>query len=659
MAKVQIVAHDSLRDELLDFLQDRGVIHITDLRSKVEGEDEGSEGESRADPRRAERIRRLTETLSRLQFAIDYLAPFEPKKGGFLSSLAGGSKVVIPPDQYERITSPEGAEELLRVADRCHQLSSEISRLEGRLSRIRADREGLQVWRNLDAPIELLEDTERTVIRVGSVPAQTFQEMISELSGALPFHHVELINTSGAESYVIVAFLKEAEGEVSPILAKYGFSPASFPRESGRIPDILAELDREEEEVNRRIEEIRAELAGMAGVRPKLMALYDHLHNELQKLRVQELFLETERAFILEGWVKERDLERFREELTSKFSEVDVFAFEPSPEDEPPVAIENMKLVEPFQVVTNLYGLPKYREVDPTPLIAPFFAFFLGLCLTDAGYGITLILLSMLGIKLFGRGRGARQLMGVLALSGVMAVVAGLLMGGFFGMKPPSPFNRLMIIDPSTPEGQTKFLYASWAIGLLQVWVGFLIKLVLSLKGRNFKSAFRADLPWVIMIPAMVMLLPSTLRRIGLTLLLICSAWLIALSDTESKSIAARIGNGFFNWYGISGVFGDILSYSRLFALGLATGIIAQVVNTMAKMVSGIPGIGPVAMVGMLIGGHLFNIGINTLGGFIHTARLQFVEYFTKFFEGGGEPFRPFSKERRYTVVLRLEELTA
>jgi len=159
------------------------------------------------------------------------------------------------------------------------------------------------------------------------------------------------------------------------------------------------------------------------------------------------------------------------------------------------------------------------------------------------------------------------------------------------------------------------------------------------------------------MIPAAVMLLPGNLRKVGLTLFVICSVWIIALSDTESKGIAGKIGNGFFNWYGISGVFGDVLSYSRLFALGLATGIIAQVVNTIAKMISGVPGLGPVLMIGVLIGGHLFNIVINALGGFIHTARLQFVEYFTKFFEGGGEPFRPFAKENRYVVVMDLESL--
>jgi len=650
MSKVQIIAHNSLRDEIVGYLHKKGVIHITNLRERAEEAEE-----VKPDPERSQQIRELTETLSRIQFAIDYLGQFEEKKGGLLSF--SGGKLIFSPAQYAEITSPESLPRWREIADRCYELSGEVNRLESQLSRINADRSNLQIWWNLDVPIESLRDTEKVAVRVGSIPSVAYQEMISELEEATPYHHIEMVNSTGTEAYFVLTFLKEEEPIVNPILAKYGFTPASFPRDSGMVSEILSELNEEEKRIREREEEIASEAKELSRHRSELMALYDHLSQNLQKLQVQESFLETRHVFMVEGWVREKDLEDFREDLIGRFKEIDIYAFDPAPDEEPPVAIENNRLVEPFQMVTNLYGMPRYREIDPTPLFAPFFAFFFGICLTDAGYGLTLILLSVLALKLFAKGRGARQLMGILLLSGVMTVVAGMLTGGFFGLKMPEPFSKLMVVDPSTPEGQKKFLYISWGIGVVQVWVGFLIKFLLSLRDRKFKDAFRADLPWVVMIPAAVMLLPGNLRKIGLTLFVICSVWIIALSDTESKSIVGKIGNGFFNWYGISGVFGDVLSYSRLFALGLATGIIAHVVNTIAKMISGVPGLGPVLMIGVLIGGHLFNIVINALGGFIHTARLQFVEYFTKFFEGGGEPFRPFARENRYVVVMDLESL--
>jgi V/A-type H+-transporting ATPase subunit I len=650
MSKLQIIAHDSLREEVIGYLHEKGVIHITDLRESAEESEE-----VKPDPERAEQIRKLTETLSRLQFAIDYLAQFERKKGG-LFSFSGG-KIIFSPERYREITSSESLPGWLEIADRCYQLSNEIVRLENQLSRIGNERANLQIWYKLDAPIESLRDTERVAIRVGSVPAAAYQEMLSELGDTTPYHHVDPINITRSEAYFVLSFLKEEEATVNPILAKYGFTPATFPRDAGRVSEILSELEEEEREIESRQEEIASEASTLLQHRPELMAVYDHLYERLQRLQVQESFLETRHVFMVEGWVKEKDLDSFREDLTGRFKEIEIYAFEPDPDEEPPVVIENNRLVEPFQMVTNLYGMPRYKEVDPTPLFAPFFAFFFGVCLTDAGYGLVVILLSVLVLKLFAMGKGARQLTKILLISGVMTVVAGLLTGGFFGLHMPEPFSKLMVVDPTTPEGQKRFLYISWGIGIVQVWIGFVIKFLLGLREGRYREAFRADLPWVIMIPAAVLLLPEGLRKIGLTLFVVCSVWIIALSDTESKSIAGKIGNGFFNWYGISGVFGDVLSYSRLFALGLATGIIAQVVNTIAGMVSGVPGLGPVLMVGILIGGHLFNIVINALGGFIHTARLQFVEYFTKFFEGGGEPFTPFAKESKYIVVMDLETL--
>ncbi|HID56929.1 TPA: V-type ATP synthase subunit I [Candidatus Poribacteria bacterium] len=650
MSKVQIIAHNSLRDEIVGYLHEKGIIHITNLREKVE---EAEEIES--DPERPQRIRELTEILSRIQFAIDYLGQFEERKGG-LFSFSGG-KLLLSPDRYAEIISSEALPKWREIADRCYELSGEVNRLESQLSRINADRAGLQVWWNLDVPIERLRDTDKVAVRVGSIPSMAYQDMASELEETTPYHHLETINLTGTEAYFVLTFLKEEEPNINPILAKYGFPPASFPRDSGRISEILSELDEEERGIREREEEIASEAKGFLKHRSDLMALHDHLSQELERLQVQESFLETRHVFMIEGWVREKDLEGFREDLAGRFKEIEIYAFDPAPDEEPPIAIENNKLVEPFQMVTNLYGMPRYREIDPTPFFAPFFAFFFGICLTDAGYGLVVILLSILGLKLFAKGRGARQLMGILLLSGVMTIVTGLLTGGFFGMHMPSPFSKLIIVDPTTPEGQKKFLYISWGIGVVQVWIGFLIKFLLSVRDRKFNEAFRSDLPWVVMIPAAVMLLPGDLRKVGLTLFVICSVWIIALSDVESKSIVGKIGNGFFNWYGISGVFGDVLSYSRLFALGLATGIIAQVVNTIAKMISGVPGLGPVLMVGVLIGGHLFNIVINALGGFIHTARLQFVEYFTKFFEGGGESFRPFARESKYVVVMDLESL--
>ena len=206
------------------------------------------------------------------------------------------------------------------------------------------------------------------------------------------------------------------------------------------------------------------------------------------------------------------------------------------------------------------------------------------------------------------------------------------------------------------------FLKAILAIGFIQVWFGFFVKLYIDFKERDLKAAFLDELPWVVamtLIGVMVVMVfvkaPTSAMYVPAAITLLCWIVILLFAGRESSNPVARLGTGGFELYTkITGTFGDVLSYLRLFALGLATGIIASVVNTMAMMMWG-SSVGKVVAIGILIGGHIFNLVINALGGFIHTARLQFVEFFTKFYEGGGEEFKPFEREHTYIKVVDLE----
>jgi V/A-type H+-transporting ATPase subunit I len=313
-------------------------------------------------------------------------------------------------------------------------------------------------------------------------------------------------------------------------------------------------------------------------------------------------------------------------------------------------------------MVTRLYGIPNYREIDPTPLIAPFFAFFFGICLTDAGYGIVVALVAFFAArKATG---GSRNLFRLLIFAGIMTIVAGTITGGWFGIpanKLPSFLLKVRLLDPQG-EGQMDFLKAILVIGFIQVWFGFFVKLYIDFRDHDLKAAFYDELPWVVamtLIGVMVVMVlakaPTSAMYVPAGITAFCWLVILLFAGRESSNPIARLGTGGFELYTkITGTFGDILSYLRLFALGLATGIIASVVNTMAMMMWDSP-VGKLVAVGILVGGHIFNIVINALGGFIHTARLQFVEFFTKFYEGGGEEFKPFRREHTYVKVVDLE----
>ena len=666
MQRAQVFAHISHRAQLIRDLQNLEIIHIVDLN-----EQEEAASETPALPETGETsvleeeirgiIRGIQGDLSHLQSTIDYLADFEQKKG-FIAGLLGGS-VVISSQEYSQLSKEIAHGEWRGVCSECRALEDQTVNLTSREGRLKSDRESLRIWSNLDVPIEEIQNTEKTAIRIGVVPMTAYEGLLAEVSSSGVDVALETVGQTKTEVYLVVIFLQEDEQEVTPILSKYGFSLVSLPLTSGTVSDRLKQIEEEFSQISAQRQEIAEKSAQLAVHRDNLMAVYDHISEVLRQEQVRESFINTDHAFMIEGWVRKKDTKKLEESLSEKYDEVGVIFSEPSEDDEPPVDLEIKGPADPFQMVTKLYGTPNYREIDPTPLIAPFFAFFFGICLTDAGYGFLVALIAYFGArKLSG---GGKNLFKLLILAGIATIVVGSLTGGWFGIKPdrlPGFLKRLQILDPQG-QGQMAFMGAIVAIGFIQVWFGFFVKMYIDIKERDWAGAFLDQLPWLlamIFITVSVLLywvveapMPIILASVAIGVL--CCLIIVLFAGRESGNIVARLGTGEFELYTkLTGSVGDILSYLTLFALGLATGIIAGVVNTMASMMWG-GFFGKVIAIGILVGGHIFNLVINALGGFIHTARLQFVEFFTKFYEGGGEEFRPFKKEHTYVTVVDTE----
>jgi len=655
MRRVQIFAHSSHRAALVKELQDMRIIHINDLH---ENEEPASEVPAESETRVI--IRGIQSDISRLQSTIDYLANFEPKKG-FIEGLFGG-KIVLSSQEYDNIADEVAHGEWRTVCSECQSIEDESASLSSREGRLKSDKQNLLLWSGLDVPIEEIQDTEKAAIRMGVVPTSTYDILVAELESSEVDVAYETVGGTKTEINLVVMFLKEDEQEATAILTKYGFSPVSLPLTSGVVADRLKQIDEEISKISVQRDEIAKKSAELAQHRVELMTVYDHLAELLKQEEVRESFINTDHTFVVDGWVRKKDLKKLEGDLSAKYEEIEIIASEPSDDDEPPVDLEIKGPADPFQMVTRLYGIPNYREVDPTPLIAPFFAFFFGICLTDAGYGFTIALVAFFAArKLTG---GGRNLLRLLVFAGIMTIVVGAITGGWFGIPAknlPSFLLKIRLIDPQG-AGQMDFLKAILAIGFIQVWFGFFVKLYIDFKERDLKAAFLDELPWVVamtLIGVMVVMVfvkaPTSAMYAPAAITLLCWIVILLFAGRESSNPVARLGTGGFELYTkITGTFGDVLSYLRLFALGLATGIIASVVNTMAMMMWG-SSVGKVVAIGILIGGHIFNLVINALGGFIHTARLQFVEFFTKFYEGGGEEFKPFSKEHTYIKVVDLE----
>ncbi|MGA1876437.1 MAG: V-type ATP synthase subunit I, partial [bacterium] len=485
-----------------------------------------------------------------------------------------------------------------------------------------------------------------------------------EVEEACPESDITLVNDQRNKSYLILLVTHENRDRLLDILKRYEYQEVRLSGWEGKPREILANLEERLRNLQRDAENLTQKGKDLFKGKGHCLALYDYYYNLHHKQKVNSYIAHTQKVFSLIGWLRAKDERKVLDRLRQKFDELDVTVKEPDADDVPPIKLLNPKVVSPFESVTNLYGLPNYRELDPTPLLAPFFFLFFGVCMTDAGYGLILALACFFALRYFYLKGGIRKVVQLFFLCGLSTILCGIFTGSWLGdfiNYLPASFgplrhlkDSLIILDPISDP--LKFLIFALALGFIQVWFGVSVQMYKDMKAGNFSNALLSRLPWLILLPGVIMLMMvkgNMLQGVVWASLakwssLLSAGTLLLFEGRAHKNIFGRLGTGLLALYGIIGYYADMLSYSRLLALGLATGVIANVVNQMAFLTAKVPYVGIVMAATILLGGHIFNIVINLLGAFVHTSRLQFIEFFTKFFEGGGKPFIPFAMQTRY-----------
>jgi V/A-type H+-transporting ATPase subunit I len=399
--------------------------------------------------------------------------------------------------------------------------------------------------------------------------------------------------------------------------------------------------------------------------KPHLMIAYDYFTQEARRMAALSLIGNTRQVGVMQGWIRADEYDRLADDVEAAIEAAQVLKIEPDPGEEPPIELRNRPAMRPFEVLTEMYGMPHAKEIDPTPLAGPFFALFFGFCITDAGYGIVLVILSLLLMKYLHAGR---KILWLAFIGGLTTILMGAITGGWFGLNDSTipgwlsfvgAFRRkLMQFDP-LEDPMTMFGLAL-ALGIIQVTFGVFVKMIDNIRHGDIMAGIFDQLTWIVLLWSAVlyglvkmgMLSAAYVPGIKWTAV-VAGLGMIGFTNRTSRNPALRAGSGLYRLYQIAtSSLGDILSYTRLLALGMATGGIAMVINVVALIAKDIPVIGIPAMIFVLAAGHSFNIAVNALGGFVHSARLQYVEFYPKFFEGGGSPFRPFKKDLTYTRLV-------
>jgi len=313
---------------------------------------------------------------------------------------------------------------------------------------------------------------------------------------------------------------------------------------------------------------------------------------------------------------------------------------DPSEEEEIPVLLDNPAIVKPVEMITEQYSLPNPRSLDPNRVMAPFFIMFFGMMVSDAAYGIILSALTAYALYKFKPTGGAKQLFQLLCLGGLATLFWGALFGGWVG--------GLIPIKPiwfNPTDEPLKMLLFCLAVGVVHLYVGMGLQAYKSIKAGNIKDAIYDQGFWYLFLTGLMLL--AVAPSVGKYMAIIGAIGLVLTQGRDNKNIIKRLLSGILSLYNVTSFLGDVLSYSRLLALGLATGVIGTVINEMSLMLSGNI-IGIIFMIIFMVVGHTFNIAINVLGAYVHSSRLQYVEFFGKFFEGDGKPYAPFSIKTKY-----------
>jgi V/A-type H+-transporting ATPase subunit I len=661
MLKVRIIAHGDRKDELIDTLHRLALVQIEDSREKLQTPGWQEMLREEDVPGAPE----LDHQIAGVRYALDFVSKFETSGQNLIESFFS-PKFLVDEKEYENVVRNFD----FGMIDRCRELDAELTRVKNEEAHLYTLYEELLPWQSLEIALEDLE-TAHTVTALGTLPVE-HAESLNTIGKEHKTTYIATVNETDKETYAVVTHLKSETEKILKKLRAIEFSPVSFGGLQGYATDQLEYLLDSMEETKKKREAVEEKCTALLKEQLSLMIVYDHLTNVKAKREVKENFIRTEKSFVVEGWIPRREVQALTEGL-SHMREVEIFTEEPQDDEDVPVELRNPgRIMRPFELVTKIYGLPHYAEIDPTRMLAPFFIVFFGLCLSDVFYGFLLISLSFLALKKIKMGPDGNLLFKLLIMAGVVTVICGFLTGSWFGNVTEYLPGQLAFLETvrqnltllNPIENPLGMLGIVLLMGLVHVWFGILIKMYMSIRDGYILDAALDQGLWLILLPFGTLMVLKSMFEVDVpaytAVTYIVFGCLIGLVLTQGRyqkggNIVTTIFKKFFvgllSIYNIFGYLGDVLSYSRVLALGLATGAIAIVFNSIISMVAGWPYIGLIVAGILFVGLHMFNLVINALGAFIHPGRLQYVEFFTKFLEGGGEDFKPFQYDSKYIKV--------
>ncbi len=668
MKKFTLVALNNDKEAILNAFSKSKVVELA----------ESSEMEKVTSKENAESQEKIAERIALVEDAVSYVNEGVMRYNTAFKGTSGYKKVSVPKNSMAApkteltfdafMQMEEGQVELMEYVEQISQLRSQKQELETKLSKLNVEIDKYSLYRELPHPTTWYKDTQNVLVQIGSIPASAWDKL-QAVAENYPMSEVQKVGSYGGNTLVVIVAHKD-EKQIFDAVLPLGYAKSNVSCDV--LPSVvLNDLTSQRNATKKALTENAVAVTTYAQHIPQFEVLLDYLGFELKKVVSQGNMQTTNSTFVLKGFFPAESQEKV-ESVLDAITDCKVLYAEDIGEGEfAPTLIRNKGVVKEFEMITNGYTPPAYHEVDPNPSMAWFYFVIFGLMTADIGYGLLLCAIGLFAKFYFKQNTGMANLLKMFGFCGIAAVVIGILFGSFFsapvlygeGKWFTTWFDIKYPIIPAGDKHPMVMMIISLYFGILHMIGGFCNNAAKAFKSKDPWAAFLDCFVWVVFFagaglallnPALDMMAydlawgtwraPALVGQIGLDMVLGAVGVVLLFGGRKKKGLGKVIG-GLGGIYGIINYFGDIMSYIRIFGLMLTSALMGSVINMLGNMIGG------VGQVVLLLVMHLFNLVLGLLSIYIHNGRLQYVEFFGKFYEGDGKLFTPFGSDTKYTLI--------
>ena len=647
MSKFDLVVFAEQRAKVLKKLQKFKEVNFVDIELHEEnGELSKDAVEGVTKYINNEELTHIDERLYQLSNAISLIKKYDERKTRLRDVIHGNENYT-----FDELAKKALSYDWKKVSSELNKIGTQYSQIKSEISKKYMRYDEIDLWERLDVNPKELKNLKKVNTFLGTVPIKLKGSFIDGISELDKTYYEELKIVKDEVYYLVISSIDESEKEkLAEVFRNSSFTVENLDIDA--VPqDYKNELQKEISELKKEKRRLKAQIKTYSEDLTDLQAVYEYMQNKKLRIVESEKLVQTENTILIKGWIPTEKVSEFEKVIKDEAGDNYYLTFTDADRDDAtvPIKLKNGKVASTFENLTGMYAYPRYNEIDPTPLFTPFYILFFGMMGADVGYGLVLLLATMFVLKVVNLSSQMRKSIKFFFYLSFSVIFWGLLYGSYFGATIPGMWR---LVDPASQYND--LLIGSIVFGVVHIFVGLAIKAYMLIRdGKSLEAVYDVLFWYMALIGGMLFLifklmnLSAVVANVSMWVMIAGMAGIVLTGGREAKGVGAKLGGGLYSLYGISSYVGDFVSYSRLMALGLSGGFIASAINMIAGMIGG-NWFGMIFIPVILIVGHLFNMFLSFLGAYVHTSRLMYVEYFGKFYEGGGKPFKDFRTENKY-----------